>query len=144
MIKKVTQIMHEGEADDAVVLSWFDMQKPHLSTVSDKGVEFILKVSASHLHANDLLVCEDGYRICVHKGMDEVIQMTFDDAISFATIAYEIGNRHQPICIMPLTIMVLNDAALHPLMESVKEKQGIHVQLIHDFFQPSGKAHHAH
>ena len=67
MIKKVIEITKTTQAKDSVELSWFDMQKPNLSAVTNTGVEFIIKAKFTHLHVGDILVCEDGYKIEVKK-----------------------------------------------------------------------------
>ena len=43
MIKKVIEIKKEIECSDEVELSWFDMQKPNLTAISNNGVNFIVK-----------------------------------------------------------------------------------------------------
>ena len=50
MIKKVIEIEHNAQAKDSVALSWFDMQKPNLSAVSEDDVSFIMKIKFTHLH----------------------------------------------------------------------------------------------
>ena len=144
MIHKIVEIQHQGEADDSVALSWFDMQKPNLSAVSDKEVSFMMKVKFTHLHENDILVCEDGYRIQVKKSKDEVFIFEFKDHIDFARAAYEIGNRHQPICIEDYKITVLDDISLADIVAQLKEKAEVSVTQTQAYFRPNGKAHHAH
>jgi urease accessory protein len=144
MIKKVIGIEHGSFAEDRVELGWFDRQKPHLTAISDKGIEFIVKTSVSHLHAHDVLVCEDGYKIEVHRAKDSVVKMTFDTCTLFAKAAYEVGNRHQPICLQEQCIIVLNDSALVPLFEQLQGEKGLHMEITEDYFIPTGKGHHAH
>ena len=104
MIKKVINITKIVDFDDEIELSWFDMQKPNLSAVSNSGVEFMIKVKFTHLHENDILVCEDGHTIKVKRSEDEVYEISLNNSLEFAKVAYEIGNRHQPICIEENTI----------------------------------------
>lgn len=144
MIQKVMHIEHESNADDIVELGWYDKQKPHLTAVSSQGVEFIVKANAAHLHTHDVLVCENGHKIRVETKKDLMVKIDFDDGLHFAQVAYEIGNRHQPICLHDRSIIVLNDLSLEPLIASLQGHQGIHIEMIEDFFVPTGKAHHAH
>jgi urease accessory protein len=65
MIKKVIEIKKDIDFNDEVELSWFDMQKPNLTAVSKNGINIVVKVKFTHLHENDILVCEDGYCIKV-------------------------------------------------------------------------------
>ena len=112
VIKKVIEIKKDIEASDEVELSWFDMQKPNLTAVSKKNVNIVVKAKFTHLHENDILVCEDGYAIKVSRSEDEVFNLEFNDALAFAKIAYEIGNRHQPLMIEEFKIIVLDDISI--------------------------------
>lgn len=144
MIKKVTDISRDNEVDDNVELSWFDMQKPNLTAVTQKGVEFIVKAKFTHLHEDDILVCEDNYNIKVQKAEDEVFELRFASHLDFANIAYEIGNRHQPICIEDYKITVLDDISLHDIIKICYENENILVEKTKGYFKPNGKAHHSH
>ncbi len=144
MIKKMVAIEREGEAVDSVELSWFDMQKPNLTAVSQKGVNFIVKAKFTHLHEGDILVGEDGYSVSVKRGKDTLYNFYFYDALTFAKTAYEIGNRHQPIEIEPLAIRVLNDISLEDIIKSCQSDASVEVEKIEDYFKPNGKAHHSH
>lgn len=144
MIKKVINIEHNTQANDRVALSWFDMQKPNLSAVSAEEVSFIMKVKFTHLHENDVLVCEDGHRIQVKKSKDEIYVFEFKNHIDFARAAYEIGNRHQPICIEDYKITVLDDLSLADIVLQLKGKEDVSVMKTQGYFRPNGKAHHTH
>jgi len=144
VIKKVIKIQKECESNDRVELSWFDMQKPNLSAVTKDGVEFMIKVKFTHLHENDVLVCEDGYAIQVHRCEDEIYELLFKEPLSFAKIAYEIGNRHQPVCIEEYKITVLDDISLNDIIDSCQKDASIEVNKIKGYFKPNGKAHHTH
>lgn len=144
MIHKIVKIEHEGEAEDSVALSWFDMQKPNLSAVSDKEVSFIMKVKFTHLHENDILISEDNYRIQVKKSEDDLFVFKFNNHIDFARAAYEIGNRHQPICIEDYKITVLNDISLVDIITQLQKRPEVEVTQVLAYFRPNGKAHHVH
>lgn len=144
MIHKIVKIEHEGEVEDSVALSWFDMQKPNLSAVSDKEVSFIMKVKFTHLHENDILVSEDNYRIQVKKSEDDLFVFKFNNHIDFARAAYEIGNRHQPICIEDYKITVLNDISLVDIITQLQKRPEVEVTQVLAYFRPNGKAHHVH
>jgi len=144
MIKKVIEIKKDCDVDDSVELSWFDMQKPNLSAVTLKGVEFIIKVKFTHLHENDILVCDDGYAIQVKRCEDEVYELVFKDPLSFAKIAYEIGNRHQPVSIEEYKITILDDISLSDIIKTCEDDEVIQVNKTKGYFKPNGKAHHSH
>jgi len=144
MIHKIVKIEHEGKAEDSVALSWFDMQKPNLSAVSDKEVSFIMKVKFTHLHENDILISEDNYRIQVKKSEDDLFVFKFNNHIDFARAAYEIGNRHQPICIEDYKITVLNDISLVDIITQLQKRPEVQVKHVLAYFSPNGKAHHVH
>lgn len=144
MIKKVIEITRGIESNDSVELNWFDMQKPNLSAVTKEGKEFIVKTKFTHLHVKDILVCEDGYAIEVLKSQDEIYEIVFDDSLLFARYAYEIGNRHQPVCIEEHKITVLDDISLSDIISELKKEKTIHVRKKQGYFKPNGKAHHSH
>jgi len=144
VIKKIIEIKKDIEAFDSVELSWFDMQKPNLSAVTSKGVEFIIKVKFTHLHENDILVCEDDYAIKVLRSEDVVYELKFHDPLSFAKTAYEIGNRHQPICIEAYKLTVLDDISLNDIIKTSQSDEKIEVTKTKRYFKPNGKAHHSH
>ncbi|HIP13086.1 MAG TPA: urease accessory protein UreE [Arcobacter sp.] len=144
MIKKVIKIQKDIVNSDSVELSWFDMQKPNLTGLSKNGVEFIVKAKFTHLHENDVLLCEDGYAIKVLKSEDEVYELEFKTPLLFARIAYEIGNRHQPVCIEQYKITVLDDISLSDIIKICQDDDMINVNKIKGYFKPNGKAHHSH
>jgi urease accessory protein len=143
MIKRVTKIEKSKDYDDIVELGWFDMKKPNLTATTDKGVNFIVKAKFSHLHEGDVLIAEDGYKIGVKKGEDEIYKLSFSNHIDFAKIAYEVGNRHQPISIEDYKIVVLNDVSLQDIIEFCKNSE-IGVEKRKGYFKPNGNAHHSH
>ena len=144
VIKKVVEIKRDIEAIDEVELSWFDMQKPNLTAVSKKNVNIIVKGKFTHLHENDILVCEDGYAIKVSRSIDEVFYLEFSDALSFAKTAYEIGNRHQPLMIEEFKITVIDDISITDIIKDGYTNESIKVEKTQSYFKPNGKAHHSH
>ena len=144
MIKKATKIIRDIKADDSVLLDWFDMQKPNLCAITKNGIEFIVKAKYTHLHENDVLVCEDGYKIKISKSEDNLYILTFGDHITFARIAYEIGNRHQAICIEDLKITILEDISTADIIKACKSIDNVDVKKTKAIFKPNGNAHHSH
>ncbi len=144
VIKKVIEIKKDIESNDEVALSWFDMQKPNLTAVSKKNINIVLKVKFSHLHEDDILVCEDGYAIKVSKDMDDIFVLEFTDALSFAKTAYEIGNRHQPLMIEEFKIIVLDDISIADIIKDCYVNENIKCEKTKGYFKPNGKAHHSH
>ena len=128
VIKKVIEIKKDIETSDEVELSWFDMQKPNLTAVSKKGVNLVVKAKFTHLHENDVLVCEDGYAIKVKRSEDEVFILEFSDALTFAKTAYEIGNRHQPLMIEEFKITVLDDISIADIIKGCYTNESIKVE----------------
>ena len=144
VIKKVIEIKKDIEANDEVERSWFDMQKPNLTAVSKKNINLVVKVKFTHLHENDILVCEDGYAIKVSRSEDEVFCLEFSDVLTFAKIAYEIGNRHQPLMIEEFKITVLDDISIADIIKDCYTNESIKVEKTQSYFKPNGKAHHSH
>jgi urease accessory protein len=144
VIKKVIEIKKDMDSNDEVELSWFDMQKPNLTAVSKKGVNLVVKAKFTHLHENDVLVCEDAYSIKVKRSEDEIFTLEFSDALSFAKTAYEIGNRHQPVMIEEFKIIVLDDISLADIIKDCYSNTAIKCEKTKGYFKPNGKAHHSH
>lgn len=143
-IKKVIEIKKDAPFSDEVELSWFDMQKPNLTAVTKKGVNFVVKAKFTHLHENDILVDEYGYSIKVSRSENEIFSLEFSDALTFAKIAYEIGNRHQPIMLEEFKITVLDDISLSDIIKDCYANEAIKVEKTKGYFKPNGKAHHSH
>ena len=144
VIKKVIEINRDIESNDEVALSWFDMQKPNLTAVSKKNINIVVKAKFSHLHEDDILVCEDGYAIKVLKDIDDIFVLEFKDALSFAKTAYEIGNRHQPLMIEEFKITVLDDISIADIIKDCYANENIKCEKTKGYFKPNGKAHHSH
>ena len=144
VIKKVIEIKRDIESNDEVALSWFDMQKPNLTAVSKKNINIVVKAKFSHLHEDDVLVCEDGYAIKVLKDIDDIFVLEFKDALSFAKTAYEIGNRHQPLMIEDFKIIVLDDISIADIIKDCYANENIKCEKTKGYFKPNGKAHHSH
>ncbi|MDK2062809.1 urease accessory protein UreE [Aliarcobacter butzleri] len=144
VIKKVIEIKKDIPFSDEVELSWFDMQKPNLTAVSKKGVNLVVKAKFTHLHENDILVCEDGMGIKVKRSEDEIFVLEFSDALTFAKTAYEIGNRHQPLQIEEFKIKVLDDISLSDIIKDCYTNEKIKCEKTKAYFKPNGKAHHSH
>ncbi len=144
MIKKITSIKRDIEYSDSVELDWFDMQKPNLSAISNEGIEFIIKAKYTHLHEDDILECEDGYKIKILKSEDTLFTLKFNDHMTFARIAYEIGNRHQPVCIEDYKITILDDISTFDIIKSCELIDKVEVKKSRGIFKPNGNAHHSH
>lgn len=144
MIKKVTKIKRDIEENDSVELDWFDMKKPNLCAISKEGIEFIVKAKYTHLHEGDILECDDGYKIKILKSEDTIYTLIFKNHISFAKIAYEIGNRHQPICIEDYKITILEDISTSDIIKSCESMNEVEVIKHKGLFNPNGNAHHSH
>lgn len=144
VIKKVIEIKKDIPFSDEVELSWFDMQKPNLTAITKKGVNLVVKAKFTHLHENDILVCEDGMGIKVKRSVDEIFVLEFSDALTFAKTAYEIGNRHQPVMIEEFKIIVLDDISLSDIIKDCYTNEKIKCEKTKGYFKPNGKAHHSH
>jgi len=149
-IKKVIDIKHKHnlneniEAFDQVELTWFDMQKPNLTALTNKGINFMVKAQFTHLHDHDILLCDDGYRIEVIRAKDEIYQLEFQNSLTFAKNAYAIGNRHQPLFFEDLKITVLADISINDIIKNLQQDKQVKVSRLLGYFSPNGKAHHSH
>lgn len=143
MIKKVLEVRKNINYDDVVELSWFDLHGSGLSQVSQNQVEFVAK-DIAHLHSGDVLVCEDGYKILIERAKDEIYELEFEDMLEFAKVAYEVGNRHQPIMLEFGKIIILNSVSLRDIVYKCTHNPQINVKKIVGYFKPNGKSTHSH
>ncbi|MDR2342329.1 MAG: urease accessory protein UreE [Campylobacteraceae bacterium] len=144
MVKKIVKIEGAQSVDDAVLLSWFDIKKPNLSAISENGIEFMLKTQTHSLNDGDTLISEDGYKIKVNIKKDELFVLKFKNILDYAKTAYEIGNRHQPICIEELSITVLNDSSLGGIIHSLSHNKDISIEKTSGVFRQNALSHHTH
>lgn len=144
MIKKVISISKDGAFDDEVNLSWFDMRKPNLSACTNLGINFIIKAKFTHLHTNNILICDDGYKIKIKKEKDEIYEISFKKCLDFAKVAYEIGNRHQSISIEDMKITILFDISTEDIIKSISNNENIKVNKSLQYFEANKNAHHKH
>ncbi|MDR0579288.1 MAG: urease accessory protein UreE [Campylobacteraceae bacterium] len=144
MIKRIVKIENLQSADDTVLLSWFDIRKPNLSAISEKGVEFILKTQPHSLNNGDILISEDGYKIKINIKEDELFVLKFKNILDYAKTAYEIGNRHQPVYIEELSITVLNDSSLGDIIHSLSYNENVSIEKVSGVFRQNAMSHHAH
>jgi urease accessory protein len=127
-----------------VFLSWFDRQKPNLFAISEAGVHFILKTDAFELNENDVLETEDGYKISVKIKKDDIFEFLFEDALDFAKCAYEIGNRHQSICIEHMKITILNDSSTLDIVERFRKNTNVKIRKNVGYFKSNTHSKHSH
>ncbi|MDR2034576.1 MAG: urease accessory protein UreE [Helicobacteraceae bacterium] len=144
MIRKIVRIERSKWADDRAVFSWYDLRKPNLSALSEKGVSFILKTASLHLENGDILIAEDGYRILATIEKIETYVFEFQNALDFAKSAYMIGNRHQPIRIEDMKIVVLEDTAIADIVESLALNKEVVVKKDLSVFAPNVNSSHTH
>jgi urease accessory protein len=144
MIKRIVQITREGKTDDSVVLSWHSLCKPYISGVSQRGVNFLVHAENYRLQDGDILVSGDGYAITLNIEQNDLYVFEFQEPLDFATTAYKIGNRHQPIQIENMKITALKDAAISDIVASLQDSNGVVVQEISGCFFPNVNKSHSH
>lgn len=134
----------DGITQDHVSVDWFDLQKKHLTLTTDAGQTVILKAMPDHWHERPVFVCDDGYRIAVTIRPQALIKLQFSDALTFAKIAYAVGNVHQPIALSDLQIIVLDDSALSDVIHQVEHDDSVTITRFDGVFTPNGRSSHSH
>ena len=135
MIQQIIGTQEGTTHDDSVQLSWFDMQKPNLSATTKNGVNILYK-DTPKLRPNSQLVCENGSVINIELEMDLLYVIACANSSTLATIAYEIGNLHQSICIKKQTIIVLQNPKIKNVITALGDKS-ITITEAKDYFLPN-------
>ncbi|HEY7789747.1 MAG TPA: urease accessory protein UreE [Vicinamibacterales bacterium] len=90
-----------GFVEDTITLDWEARQKGHARRRTDQGIEFATSLpQGTMLREGDRLRLDPLRRIVtVREAQDEVYVIRPRTAREWAWLAYQIGNRHQPLMI---------------------------------------------
>jgi len=107
-----------GSVPDPVVLTWEERAKTRQKVTTRQGRELAIKLpTGTRLPPGTVLHVDDGFHVEVEAAAEEVWVVHSHHADTLARVAYEIGNRHFPICIGHDSVAVLYDHTLAELWE---------------------------
>ena len=132
------------DAIDTVTLDSTDRYRRRLQLRSDGGQAFLLDLPhAQLLRDGDGLVLDDGTIIKVIASPEPLLEVRGQSKQHLLTLAYQLGNRHQPAEICEDHLKIRPD----PVIADMLKKLGGQVRDVTACFNPEGGAYdqaHAH
>ena len=106
-----------GPAADMVMLTFHDRHRRRMRMTGCNGTDVLLDLErAVALRDGDGLVLDDGSVIAVKAATEPLVEITCDDPIHLARIAWHLGNRQLPTQIDGQRILIRED---HVIAEMV-------------------------
>ena len=141
-MKRVKDILKDwsGQPDDKISLDFQDRHRRRIVLTSAGGMEFILDLAdVPDLRDGDALALTSGEVILVHAAPEALMEITCNDPLHLARIAWHLGNRHLPteIKIDEQKLFIYAD---HVIADMVKGLGG-EVRLLDAPFNPEGGAY---
>lgn len=139
-MKRVVTIIKNwsGQTDDAIALDFQDRHRRRIVLTSASGLEFMLDLAdVPDLREGDALRLLSGEIVRVHAAPESLMEITCDDPLHLARIAWHLGNRHLPT---EITEQKLRIHADHVIAEMVRGLGG-HVRALMAPFNPEGGAY---
>jgi urease accessory protein len=123
---------------DTVLLDHDQRGGQKLTVTGEKGGVFdIALAKPQRLHTDELLELEDGGLVEVVAAPEPLIEVRATSVAVLARLAWQLGDRHVPVQILPNRIRVQRAAAIEALLTSV----GARPTLIAAPFDPEGGAY---
>ncbi len=128
-----------GLERDTVVLNWEDRRRPRQRVRTTKGVELgIALPTGTVMQEGDVLYLNESRYIVVEAEKEDVIVIFPENLSQSALVAYEIGNRHLPICLCKGTIIT----PYNRLIEEFLKKESIKYECRKETFEPLRRGNH--
>jgi urease accessory protein len=124
-MKRVTQILKHGseKAADHVVLDYDYRHRRRIALTSAKGTAFLLDLAqVPDLRGNDVLVLDSGEMIVVEAAPEELMEISCDDPLHLARVAWHLGNRHLPTEIAPGVLRIRADHVIGEMAQGLGAK----------------------
>ena len=141
-MKRVKDILKDwsGQPGDEISLDFQDRHRRRIVLMSAGGMEFILDLAdVPDLRDGDALALTSGEVILVHAAPEGLMEITCNDPLHLARIAWHLGNRHLPTEIK-IDEQKLFIHADHVIADMVKGLGG-EVRLLDAPFNPEGGAY---
>lgn len=141
-MQRVTKLKPKGEwsgpAADLVLLTFHDRHRRRMRMTGCNGTDVLLDLErAITLQDGDGLILDDGSIIAVKAAAEPLIEITCDDPLHRARIAWHLGNRHLPTQIDEDRILIREDHVIAEMVEGL----GGTCKLVEDAFNPEGGAY---
>lgn len=127
-----------GPAIDTVVLTHHDRHRRRMRMQGSNGTSFVLDLArATTLRDGDGLKLDDGRMVAVKAAAEPLLEITCDDPVHLARIAWHIGNRHLSAEIGGGRILIAQDHVIGDMVKGL----GANVRLVEEPFDPEGGAY---
>jgi urease accessory protein len=145
-MSRVTSVLAAGSYDavsiaDSVILDREQRRGGHaaFTTVGGLRVEFD-PAGQAMLRMGDALVVEDGRLVEVVAEAEPLFEVRLSDVGELARLAWQFGDRHIAVQILPKRLRLARDAAAEALLRRL----GVQPIAIEAPFEPEGGAYHVH
>ncbi|SNY90890.1 urease accessory protein [Cohaesibacter sp. ES.047] len=109
-----------GEAFDQITLDEEDRHRRRILMTSDGGLEFLLNLpKAERLNHGDGLLLDNGHIIEVIAREEPLLEVRATDGLALMTLAWHLGNRHQPTEIYEDQLRIRDDAVIADMLEGL-------------------------
>lgn len=141
-MQRVTQLKPRGEwsgpAADMVLLTFHDRHRRRMRLTGCNGTDMLLDLErAVALRDGDGLVLDDGSIVAVKAATEPLVEITCDNPVHLARIAWHLGNRHLPTQIDGERILIREDHVIAEMVVGLGGK----CQTVDDVFDPEGGAY---
>jgi urease accessory protein len=131
-----------GEAADRVVLPYDARHRRRRAIKTERGLEFLLELSAATLlRDGDALPLDDGRLVRVEAADEKVLEITAPDRLLLMRVAWHLGNRHLPTEMHADRLVILFD---HVIADMVRALGATVVERLAPFNPEGGAYAHGH
>jgi len=132
---------HERTIADTLILDYAQRSARRVTAAGVKGLSVEIDLTEPRrLRTDDLLELDDGALVDVVAAAEPIIEARVADAAGLARLAWQLGDRHVPVQVLPNRIRVQGTDAAEALLKSF----GVKTVKIEAPFEPEGGAYDAH
>lgn len=107
-------------AIDEISLDYDRRHRRRLRFTASSGTEILLDLAeAIHIRDGDAMVLEDGGFLAVHAALENLLEVTANDADTLARLAWHLGNRHLAVQFLPGRIRLLDDHVIAAMIPAL-------------------------
>ena len=105
------------EPDDSITLDEEDRYRRRIMLTSDSGFEFLLSLQkAERLNHGDGLLLDNGHVVRVLARPEPLLEVRGTSPLHLMTLAWHLGNRHQPSEIYEDHLRIRSDAVIADML----------------------------
>jgi len=135
------KIGHDRKIADTLILDYAQRSTRKFATIGVKGLSVEIDLhEPRRLRTDDLLELDDGRLVDVVAAPEPIVEARVADAAGLVRLAWQLGDRHVPVQVLPNRIRVQGTEAAEALLKSF----GVKTVRIEAPFEPEGGAYEAH